>query len=65
MIPLKVAHLLSKCPQLISSAVEAFYTRDPIGMKVFSFFFFFLQKETQNWKSNKLFNFKQNRHVLK
>ncbi|CAG8439028.1 13218_t:CDS:10 [Acaulospora colombiana] len=33
-IPRKIAHLLYHDPQLVSSAVEAFYTRDPIALKV-------------------------------
>ncbi|KAG9306555.1 hypothetical protein G9A89_004752 [Geosiphon pyriformis] len=32
-VPHKIAHLLYHNPQLISWAIEAFYTRDPIAMK--------------------------------
>ncbi|CAG8591663.1 8006_t:CDS:10 [Funneliformis caledonium] len=32
-IPRKIAHVLHQNPQLLASAVEAFYTRDPIALK--------------------------------
>ncbi|KAI8055786.1 SGT1 protein-domain-containing protein [Syncephalis plumigaleata] len=32
-LPKQIAHLLCHEPQLVAPAVEAFYTRDPIGMK--------------------------------
>ena len=33
LVPVKVAHLLAHCPQLVAPAVEAFTLRDPIGLR--------------------------------
>jgi hypothetical protein len=36
MLPPRIAHILHRDPQLIAPAVEAFYLRDPVGLRVCS-----------------------------